>query len=204
MKFRKTLTWLTFFGTLSLTLNLGPNALAQSSPAATQQLQLSAFAGGTGTFTTLAGGKNLDIPAGADLTVLAFRRFRPAVEIRGSYPIDEGTISSQKDILAGPRVEYPLGRFHPYVDFLAGRGGIDYLRGGYIFGDMRYLSSNTLVLSPGVGFDYDLTHHLAIKIDFQYQHWDTPTVPSGSISPRVTTLGAVYTFDFNPRHRHSR
>jgi opacity protein-like surface antigen len=200
MKFKKTLSCLALLSTLSL----AHNAFAQSSPAATQQLQLSAFAGGTGTFTNLAGGKNLDITAGADLTLLSFRLFRPAVEIRGSYPIDEGTISSQKNFLVGPKVEYPLGRLHPYASFLVGRGAIDYLRGGYIFGNVRYLNSNTLVLSPGVGLDYNLTHHLAVKVDFQYQHWDTPAVPSGSIRPKAITLGAVYIFDFNPRHRHNQ
>ncbi|NYF50749.1 outer membrane beta-barrel protein [Tunturiibacter gelidoferens] len=204
MKFKLTLTRVVLSTLLFLTLSLAPDAFAQSSPAATQQLQLSAFVGGTGTFTNLAGGKNLDITAGADITLLSFRLFRPAAEIRGSYPIDEGTISSQKNFLVGPRVEYPLGRLHPYANFLVGRGAIDYLRGGYIFGNVRYINSNTLVLSPGVGLDYNLTHHLAVKVDFQYQHWDTPAVPSGSIRPKAITLGAVYIFDFNPRHRHSQ
>lgn len=200
MKFKKTLTSLALLSALPL----ARNAFAQSIPTATRQLQLSAFVGGTGTFTDLAGGKNLDITAGADITVLTFRRFRPAAEIRGSYPIDEGTISSQKNFLLGPRFEYPLGRLHPYANFLIGRGGIEYLHGGYIFGNVRYLSSNTLVLSPGVGFDYNLTHHLAAKVDFQYQLWDIPAVVSGSINPKAITVGAVYVLDFNPRHRHSQ
>jgi hypothetical protein len=200
MKFKTMLTSLALLSALPL----ARDAFAQSTPTATQQLQLSTFVGGTGTFTNLAGGKNLDVTAGADITVLTFRRFRPAAEIRGSYPIDEGTISSQKNFLLGPKVEYPLGPFHPYANFLIGRGGIDYIRGGYIFGDTRYLYSNTLVLSPGVGLDYNLTHQLAVKVDFQYQHWDTPTVPSGSISPKATTLAAVYIFDFNPRHHHTQ
>jgi hypothetical protein len=200
MKFKKTLTSLALLSALPL----ARNAFAQSTPTATQQLQLSAFVGGTGTFTNLAGGKNLDITAGADITVLTFSRFRPAAEIRGSYPIDEGTISSQKNFLLGPKFEYPIGRLHPYVNFLIGRGGIDYIRGGYIFGNVRYLSSNTLVLSPGVGLDYNLTHQLAVKVDFQYQHWNIPAVASGSINPKATTLAAVYVFDFNPRHHHAQ
>jgi hypothetical protein len=200
MKFKKTLTSLALLSALPL----DRNAFAQSTPTATQQLQLSAFVGGTGTFTDLAGGKNLDITAGADIAVLTFRHFRPAAEIRGSYPIDEGTISSQKNFLLGPKFEYPLGRLHPYASFLIGRGGIDYIRGGYIFGNVRYLSSNTLVLSPGVGLDYNLTHQLAVKVDFQYQHWNTPAVASGSINPKATTLAAVYAFDFNPRHHHTQ
>jgi opacity protein-like surface antigen len=200
MKFTPSLQRLALF-TLSV---VSYRALAQSTPAATQQLQLSAFVAGTGTFTDLSGGKNLAITAGADITILHFRAFRPAAEIRGTYPIYGGTISSQKNFLVGPKVEYPIGRLHPYADFLIGRGGIDYLRGGYIFGNTKYISSNTVVYSPGVGLDYNLTHSLAIKADFQYQHWDTPAAPSGSISPKAITLGGVYVFDFNPRHRHSQ
>lgn len=201
MKFTPSLLRMALLSTLPL---LPYRAFAQSAPAATQQLQLSAFVAGTGTFTDLSGGKNLAITAGLDITVLHFRAFRPAAEIRGTYPFYGGTINSQKNFLVGPKVEYPIGRLHPYADFLIGRGGIDYLRGGYIFGDIKYLSSNTVVYSPGVGFDYNLTHNLAVKADFQYQHWDTPATPSGSIHPIALTLGGVYIFDFNSRHRHNQ
>jgi opacity protein-like surface antigen len=200
MKFKQSLIRLVLLSALS---SLSHSASAQSSPSATQQLQLSAFVAGTGTFTNLQGGKNLDITAGVDLTFLSFRLFRPAVELRGSYPIDEGHISSQKNFLVGPKVEYPIGRLHPYADFLIGRGEINYLNGGYLYGNI-YIRTNTTVYSPGFGLDYNLTHNLAVKADFQYQHWDTPVVPSGSISPKATTFGAVYVFDFNPRHHHNR
>src|ERR1700727_3630557 len=81
-------------------------AFAQPVPAGTQRLQVSAFGGLTGTYTGLEGGKNLGITAGADLTFLAFRQFRPSFEVRGTYPIDEGHISRQKNFLLGPKVEY--------------------------------------------------------------------------------------------------
>jgi hypothetical protein len=179
-------------------------ASAQASPAGTQQLQLSAFAALTGTFTDLEGGKNLGITAGADITFLALRLVRPSFEARGTYPIDGGHISSQKNFLLGPKVEYPIGRFHPYADFLFGRGEIDYHSPGYIFGDIRYIQTNTFIYSPGVGLDYNLTHNLALKADAQFQHWETPVVPSGVIYPIAITFGALYNFDFNPHHRHSQ
>jgi hypothetical protein len=179
-------------------------AHAQAAPAGTQQLQLSAFGGFTGTFTDLEGGKNLGITIGADVTFLKFRLFKPAFEIRGTYPIDEGHISSQKDFLLGPKVEYPIGRFHPYADFFVGRGQINYLNGGFIVGNTKFITTNTFVYSPGVGLDYNLTHNLAVKADAQFQHWDTPVVPSGAIHPTALTFGVVYNFDLNPRHRHQR
>jgi hypothetical protein len=183
-------------------VSAGNTASAQSTPAATQQLQLSVFAGATGTFTNLEGGKNLGITAGADLTFLRFRRFKPAFEVRGAYPVNGGHISSQKVFLLGPKVEYPIGRLHPYADFLIGRGEIDY-HPPFVVGDLEYLSSNTVVYSPGVGLDYNLTHNLAIKADAQFQHWNTPVTASGTINPKAYTLGAVYTFDFN-HHHHGR
>jgi hypothetical protein len=177
-------------------------AFPQAAPAGTQKLQLSAFAAATGTFTGLEGGKNLGITAGADLTFLGFRRFRPAFEARGTYPIDKGHISSQKNFLLGPKVEYPLGKLHPYADFLIGRGQIDYHAPGFVFGDTLFINSNTTVYSPGVGLDYNLAHNLAIKGDVQFQHWNTPVTASGSIHPTALTLAIVYNVDFNRGHRH--
>jgi opacity protein-like surface antigen len=179
-------------------------ALPQAAPAGTQKLQLSAFVAATGTFTGFEGGKNLGITAGADLTYLDFRLFHPSFEARGTYPIDKGHISSQKNFLLGPKVEYPLGKFHPYADFLIGRGQIDYHSPGFIFGNTLYISTNTMVYSPGVGVDYNFTHNLALKADAQFQHWNTPVVASGTIHPVALTFGVVYNFDFNPRHRHNQ
>jgi opacity protein-like surface antigen len=188
---------------LSLAISsLTSMAFGQAAPAGTQQLQLSAFGGLTGTYTGLNGGKNLAITAGGDVTYLGFRRFLPAFELRGTYPIDEGHISSQKNFLLGPKVTYPIRRLHPYADFLVGRGTIDYLNGGFVVGNLLYLSTNTFVYSPGVGLDYNLTHNVAVKVDAQFQHWNTPVVPSGSIYAKALTVGVVYNFDFNPRHRH--
>lgn len=178
------------------------SAFGQAAPAGRQQLQLSAFAGATGTFTDLEGGKNLAITAGADLAFLYFRDFRLAFEARGTYPIDKGHISSQKYFLLGPKVEFPLGRYHPYVDFLLGRGQIDYHDPGFNFGNVLYISTNTAVYSPGFGLDFNLTHNIALKADAQFQHWSTPVTTSGTIHPVGLTLGVVYNFDFNPRHRH--
>src|SRR5580704_6643534 len=146
MKYKSALA----FALSTALFSAGNTASAQSAPTATQPLQLSVFAAGTGTFTDLEGGKNLGITAGADLTILAFRLFRPAFELRGTYPIDKGHISSQKNFLLGPKVEYPIGHFHPYVDFLIGRGEIDYHPPGFIFGSLLFISTNTVVYSPGV------------------------------------------------------
>jgi opacity protein-like surface antigen len=201
MKYTKILVKLALFPAIFTPVH---TAHAQAAPAGTQRLQLSAFGAGTGTFTDFEGGKNLGITAGADLTFLAFRSFRPAFEVRGTYPIAKGHISSQKNFLLGPKVEYPIGRLHPYVDFFFGRGAINYHDPGFVFGNTRYISTNTFIYSPGIGLDYNLTHNLAVKADAQFQHWNIPVTASGVIHPTALTLGVVYNFDLNPRHRHSR
>jgi len=156
---------------------------AQSVSTASQQLELSAFGAATGTFTNMP-----------------LRLLRPSIEVRGTYPIYDGHVDSQKNILAGVRVEHAFGRLHPYADFLIGRGEIDFGQGGFVVGDIEYISTNTTIYSPGVGVDYSLGHGLAVKADLQYQHWDTPVVSSGTIHPAALSLGAVYHFNFNPRN----
>ena len=207
MKHIKTLATLSV---LILFLACGCNG--QSLPTATKQLDLSTFVAGTGTFTDFRGGKNLAITAGADLTYLSLRLFRPSIEVRGTYPIDEGNINSQKSILAGPKVEHDFGRFHPYADFLVGRGEIDYLHDSLTVCNTNvpniqqcyaFLSTNTTVYSPGGGLDYELGKGLAIKGDIQYQHWNAPTVPygvTGVVHPVAVSFGAVYHFNFDPHH----
>ena len=170
-------------------------------PTAVRPMQLSAFGGVSGVFTGLSGGKNFSITAGADLALPNYRVVRPVIEVRGTYPTDHGLVDSQKSILGGLRVDFLLGRhIHPYGDFLFGRGQIDY-NGGYLFGNQVYLRTTTNVLSPGAGFDYDLTDHWGIKVDGQFQHWGQAPTPSRSIYSKVGTVGVVYRFGFDRRHK---
>jgi hypothetical protein len=170
-------------------------------PTAVRPMQLSAFGGVSPVFTGLSGGKNFSIAAGADLALPNYRVVRPVIEVRGTYPTDRGLVDSQKSILGGLRVDFLLGRrIHPYGDFLFGRGQIDY-NGGYRFGKQTYLRTTTNVLSPGAGFDYDLTDHWGIKVDGQFQHWGEAPTPSGSIYSKVGTVGVVYRFGFDRRHK---
>jgi hypothetical protein len=178
-------------------------AHAQATPAYVQPWELSAFGGVTGTYTGLSGGKNLGITAGVDLRAYTFRRYMFSGELRGTYPIDAGTIDSQKNALGGLKVGRDFGRIHPYADILAGRGLIDYQGTGYINPSQTliYTSSPSTVISPGAGVDLDLEDQLALKLDAQFQHWDTPVTASGSLYAKALTAGIVYRFDFN-HHPH--
>ena len=155
----------------------------------------------SGVFTGFGGGKNFSITAGGDLGLPVWHRLRPVVEVRGTYPMDRGLVVAQKDAMGGLRVNFLLGRrIHPYGDFLAGRGEMDY-RLDYIFGAKVYGDTTTWVYSPGAGFDYDLTDHLSLKVDAQLQHWggDTPNT-KGRVYSSVGTVGLVYRFNFRNRN----
>jgi hypothetical protein len=181
-----------------------PAASSQATPTATQGLQLSTFGAASGVFTGFHGGHNLSVTAGVDLSFRSFRGFYPSFEARGTYPIDKGQIASQKDALGGIRIDRPYNHLHPYFDFLIGRGEIDYQKGGFSVGSITYISTSSTVYSPGGGADFDLSHHLAFKADYQYQLWNTPATSTGSIHSSIFTAGAVYRFDFNRSYRRER
>jgi hypothetical protein len=183
-----------------ITFILPVGSLAQSLPTATQALQFSTFVAATRISTDLESGENFDITSGMDLMLLSLRRLDIAGELRGSYPLQRGTTSSQESFVSGPKVEYRIHHLRPYADFMVGRGRITYLSGGYIFRNVKYIRSNSLVLSPGIGLDLCLSHRVALKVDFQYQSWDTPAAVSGRIAPGAAMVGATYRFDFNARH----
>jgi len=184
-----------------------PRASAQSLYTATQLESLSAWGGATGTLVNLpVGGRNLGISAGVDLRVWQYHGFLPSVEIRGTYPFAKGTVASEENALAGIKIERPFGRYHPYGDFLFGRGAINYQGRGYISLDGFYLYQQTFsnVLSPGVGVDIDLTHHYAFKADAQLWRQTVPVTTTGKLNSLAVTLGAIYRFDFNHAPRAPR
>ncbi len=188
------------FAVLLLPALSGQFATAQSDATAVQPLALSAFALGTGTYTDVLGGRNLGFTGGADLSFLSYRRFRPVAELRGNYPVYNGRVDNQRSLMGGVRIERSFGQLHPYVDFLIGRGAIEYPN-GLQNGNLVFFRTVSTVYSPGLGVDFDVNRSWAAKFDFQYQHWDTPAIPSGVINPKVLSAGVVYRFDFNRRFR---
>jgi opacity protein-like surface antigen len=186
---------------LATPLVAAPFAHAQAAPTATQQYQLSVFAGGSGVFTNFYGGHNLSATAGADLSFLSYHGYHPALEIRGTYPVYLGQIDAQKSFMGGLRVDRRFNRLRPYADLLVGRGQIDYQRGGFTVGPLTYVSTTSNVFSFGGGVDYDIRRQWSLKADYQFQRWTTPIPTATTINPSNVTLGATYRFDFN-HHYH--
>ncbi len=193
----------TGFRTLSLlcfALSACPILHAQAIPTATKPLGFSVFGAATGAYTGLAGGKNLGITAGGDIGFQPYHLFYPSVEVRGTYPVDDGKVDAQKNILFGLRVERYYSRLRPYADFLYGRAKIYYQDGGYpnSTSTLLFLNSVSNVFSFGGGLDYTLTDHFALKVDAQAQHLSVPVTTSGAIYSKPITIGVVYRFGAPP------
>jgi hypothetical protein len=185
---------------LAATISWVSAAEAQDShPTASRPLQLSAFAGVSGVYTGLSGGKNFSITAAGDLGLPPWHGVRPTIELRGTYPTDHGLVDSQESVLAGLKTEFLLShRLRPYGDFLIGRGQMNY-GFGYIYGNNIYALTTTNVYSPGGGFDFDLNERLAIRVDGQFQRWGLTPTQSGNVWAKVGTAGIVYRFNFDRR-----
>lgn len=176
---------------------------AQAIPAASRPLAFSAFGAATGTYTGLGGGRNVGITAGADIGWQPFHRFYPSIEVRGTYPVDSGKVDSQENALFGLNVARFYGHFHPYGDFLYGRGKVAYASPGYPnpAATLLYLDSISNVFSFGGGVDYTLTDHFALKVDAQVQHYGVPVTTSGTIYSKPISIGVVYRFGAPPLDR---
>lgn len=178
------------------------SASAQSVATASRGIVPSAFVGITGAYTGLEGGRNLGITAGLDVGFRPFHGFLPSIELRGTYPINSGSIVGEEHVEGGVRVQKRLGRLRPYVDFLYGRGELNYQNGGFPVPsqEFRYLQSTSNLASPGLGVEVDVTPRFAVLFDGQAQFWSVPFDPSGSsagsghIVSYPGTIGVVYRF----------
>jgi hypothetical protein len=184
------------FSGLALILS-GMSAGAQALPVATRDLTISVFAGGTGNYTGLRGGRNLDITAGLDLNFRPIHSTYLSLEGRGSYPVNEGKVDRQKNALGGVKLSRNFGSLYPYVDVLFGRGAINYEQ-RFATPDPRfyYLRSVSNVLAAGVGVDLALSPSFLVKVDGQIERYNTPVTQSGHLYSKPITLGLVYRFSF--------
>ena len=176
---------------------------AQGNATASRSLEISVFGGPAGVFTGLDGGHNLSLTVGADVGFRPFYGFLPAVEVRGLYAVDDGTVVAQKNILGGLRLEKRRRGLRLYGDVVFGRGSLHYLNGGYLdqAGDYLYTSNTTNVVSPGAGVSVDLVRNFSLFADAQFQHYATPVTVSGSLWSKPVTIGVIYRLPFD---RHGR
>ena len=177
---------------------------AQSTATASRSVEPSVFVGLSGAYTGLEGSRNVSVTVGLDLGFHPFHGFLPAFEVRGTYPMANGTVVGEESAEGGLRVSKRYTRVRPYADFLFGRGQLNYQNGGFIVPaqNFRYIQSSSNVYSLGVGVEIDATEHFAVLLDGQLQHWNLPFDPessssdSGGIYSKIGTVGVVYRFNW--------
>ena len=189
-----------------LVTGASPYTHAQSPASATTLLTLSGFGAATGTRTGLAGGRNIGVTAGVDLSVAHLSFANASVEVRSSYPFSKGSTDAYQDLLGGLNFSRVYGRYCPYGDVLFGRTQIEYENGGYPNPAKTYLytKSPSNLLSAGGGVDYDFNETWAIKADLQWQRYASPVAVSGYLNAEALSLGAVYRINISRfgRRRH--
>jgi hypothetical protein len=189
------------FAFLAFTFLIASTIHAQVDPTALRRADLSAFGGVTGIYTGLSNGRNAAVTAGLDFNLPEIFRVRPALEVRATDPFDRGSVDRQKSILGGFRLETRYDRLHPYVDLLGGRGQVTFNGPYTTFAGTFILSQPpSNVLSPGLGFRFDLGGQLSFLADAQFQRWSTPASLSGHLFAKPLTVGLSYRFAYSRRH----
>lgn len=173
--------------------------LAQARATAKRTFQLEAFGLLSGNYTGLSGGRNLSLTLGGDFGFYYTHGLLFNAEVRGTYPMAKGNVDAQKSLLGGLKVDHRFSRATVFGDALFGRGGIEYVNGGYVVPPLVYFSSNTNVYGAGGGIELDVARSFGVKIEGQVQHWSTPVTSSGAIYPKQIGIGVVYRFGANGR-----
>ena len=134
------------------------------------------------------------------------KAFQPQAGVSSHPPlaVDNGSIVGEEHAEGGLRLGKRYGSFRPYVDFLFGRGELNYQNGGLAvpMQAFRYIQTTSNVVSPGLGFEVDVSEQLAVRFDGQYQIWNVPFDPSGKtsnathISSFPGTVAVVYRFSW--------
>lgn len=116
------------------TLTTSSSAQATATASATSNLEL--FGGVSKVYTGVQG-QNTSFTAGGDFILRRFAGLVPAAEVRGTYAFRKSNVAAEKNILGGVKLSRELGPIHPYVNFLAGRGSIDFPN-NYTYGSTTY------------------------------------------------------------------
>lgn len=137
-------------------------------------------------------GQNTAITAGGTLRFHSLFHVEPGIEYRATYPVRSGSVAGEEYFLYGPVLRTQVKSFHPYVNFLIGRGAINYQSGGFLSGTDLYSKSFSALHSPGGGVDIDLNENWALKADAQWQLWQVPVLSTGTTRALSVSLGMQY------------
>jgi hypothetical protein len=177
-------------------LSCARSANAQGDPTLYKTQSISVFGGYIRDHVDYGPGYANGVGFGFDLN----QHFRSplTVSLEGRVNLAAGYYVIERSYLAGPRVEYRLGRIRPYGDVELGIGNIHFnppINAGYS-GDRSAL------IVFGGGIDFDLTHGFRAKADFQAQHWNISPTLHQVFTPDIATLGLTYVLPFRPFRKY--
>jgi len=158
-----------FFSALFLVLLLTASpSKAQHESTAYKTAEISAFGGYLNLDPDVGPFHDNGFAAGIDYTRYFHFPVAPSIEIRSN--VANGTAVNEKSYLVGLRGEGTfLHIYHPYGDFLVGKGTIHYNQ--LYFGEGYILGDSSAVFSYGGGIDIDVAHDWQLKLDVQQQRW---------------------------------
>jgi len=171
-----------------------PALYAQATTTASKTTDVSVFAGFSSVTPDYSEQRDTGLTFGANATRYFKFPVKPGIETR--FTLSHGPIVNENFLLLGPRAQYDIKRFHPYADFLFGRGSI-----GYNFANPTNASSGGFVKSPGIGVDIDVFRNFQVKLDYQHEMWNLGT--NYSLSPNVVTFGVTWHIPFKQRYDHA-
>lgn len=167
--------------------------LAQATPVAVKNAEISAFAAFTRVTPDYGPTSNKGFTFGADYARPTRFFLKPSLEFRGT--ITPGDTVGESTFGGGLRVEHSIWRLHPYADFLLSAGTITFTHPSIDSQGRLYKSDNSLVYTYGGGVDYDVTRRWAAKFDYQGEHWNLGSAAQ-TLTPQVLSVGVVYRIPF--------
>jgi hypothetical protein len=163
---------------LAVSLSHGNIAIAQAVPSADRG-GATLWAGGTasGYYVGYGGQKLVGVTAFVDADTLRHIGIEGEARWLVFHQTNDVHVATYT---GGLRYWREYGRFQPYVKGLAGLGQFNF--------PYNYATGNFLVVAPGGGLDYRLTHRIRLRaVDFEYQIW--PQFTYGSMSAYGVSTG---------------
>jgi hypothetical protein len=186
--------------TLSLLTVYAGKLHSQSTPTASKETTLSVFGAYSLIFTDREAAKISGVTFGTDLSLYAPGGFIPTLEARVQIAPGSLAYDGQNTYGGGIRIDRPIKRFVPYIDFLVSYGHLSFTNP-----TTPYKHDNSVVYAGGGGLEYNLSSQWAARADYLFEHWDVGTTSnriSGAFSPQIITFGITYRIPFRPYKPH--
>ena len=174
-----------------------PLAFAQADAPQYKTQSVSAFGGFLYDHQDFTSGYNKGFMFGMDFTRHIHFPVQPSLEARVN--LAPGSDVTEHSYVFGPVLNAQIGRFRPYGDFELGFGNIHFNRTT----DSTYTRDASAVYSGGGGLEIGLDHHLRLKLDMQYQHWNLGHTAATVFTPIAASAGISYTIPFRSFRKQS-